>query len=122
MVHDLQLFANIDVFMNHVDMSDPTFAAIFGDWFSPEGKYDFCYAFNGEVWCAQEHMLQVARMTSEIGGARFDVYPLEGIQGGYDFNRSASVPLERIIGPSAIRPSERNSCRLRDVSGDMGAP
>lgn len=86
MLHDLQIFANMDVFIGHADMNDPKTKELFMAWINPE-KYDMAgYPFKGNVWAAAEHLPMIKEMTTQLGGAQFDLYPIEEIQGKYNFN------------------------------------
>merc|ERR1712156_269628 len=80
LLHDLQVFANFDVFVGHADVENPAVADKFWKWIDFE-KYDKSEAFYGQVWAPKANIEVVKRMTSELGGAKFDVYPIEDIQG-----------------------------------------
>ena len=86
LVHDLQIFANFDVFVGHADMKNPKVKKLMMEWIDFK-KYDASYPFHGEVWAARDKIKMVENMTKEIGGAKFTIYPIEDIQGNYDLNR-----------------------------------
>merc|ERR1739844_574204 len=69
LLHDLQVFADFDVFVGHADIENPVVADKFWKWIDFE-KYD--------------KIEMVKRMTQELGGAKFTVYPIEDIQGSVD--------------------------------------
>ena len=85
LLHDLQVFANFDVFVGHADIENPVVADKFWKWIDFE-KYDKREAFYGEVWAPKAKIEMVKRMTRELGGANFSVYPIEEIQGSVDMN------------------------------------
>ena len=85
LLHDLQVFANFDVFVGHADIENPVVADKFWKWIDFE-KYDKREAFYGEVWAPKDKIEMVKRMTQELGGAKFTVYPIEDIQGSVDMN------------------------------------
>ena len=85
LLHDLQVFANFDVFVGHADVENPAVADKFWKWIDFE-KYDKSEAFYGQVWAPKANIEMVKRMTTELGGAKFDVYPIEDIQGSVDMN------------------------------------
>jgi len=86
LLHDLQIFANMDVFVGHADMNDAKTKELFMAWINPE-KYDMAgFPFKGNVWAAEEHLPKIKEMTTQLGGAQFDLYPIEGIQGKVNFN------------------------------------
>ena len=86
LVHDLQIFANFNVFVGHADMKNPKVQKLMMNWIDFK-KYDASYPFHGEVWATKDKMDMIKKMTSEIGGAKFTIYPIEEIQGKYDLNR-----------------------------------
>ena len=86
LVHDLQIFANFDVFVGHADMKNPKVQQLMMNWIDFK-KYDASYPFHGEVWAAIDKAEMITKMTSEIGGAKFTIYPIEEVQGKYDLNR-----------------------------------
>ena len=43
------------------------------------------HPFHGEVWAPADKVDMIKKMTKELGGARFTVYPIEEIQGDVDF-------------------------------------
>ena len=86
LVHDLQIFANFDVFVGHADMKNPKVQKLMMNWIDFK-KYDASYTFHGEVWASKDKIDMIKKMTSEIGGAKFTIYPIEEIQGKYDLNR-----------------------------------
>ena len=86
LVHDLQIFANFEVFVGHADMKNPKVQKLMMEWINFK-KYDASYPFHGEVWAARDKTEMIRKMTSEIGGAKFTIYPIEEIQGKCDLNR-----------------------------------
>ena len=64
---------------------EPVVADKFWKWIDFE-KYDKSEAFYGQVWAPKANIEMVKRMTTELGGAKFDVYPIEDIQGSVDMN------------------------------------
>merc|ERR1712107_359002 len=64
---------------------NPAVADKFWKWIDFE-KYDKSEAFYGQVWAPKANIEMVKRMTTELGGAKFDVYPIEDIQGSVDMN------------------------------------
>merc|ERR1712110_262624 len=67
------------------DDENPAVADKFWKWIDFE-KYDKSEAFYGQVWAPKANIEMVKRMTTELGGAKFDVYPIEDIQGSVDMN------------------------------------
>ena len=86
LVHDLQIFANFDVFVGHADMKNPKVQKLMSNWIDFK-KYDASYPFHGEVWAQRDKIDMIREMTQKIGGAKFTIYPIEEIQGKYDLNR-----------------------------------
>lgn len=66
LVHDLQVFANMDAFMKHVDHSDPDFPPP-----TYMDDYDWTVPFVGNVWSASGE--KVNMVTSKMG-AKFTFY------------------------------------------------
>merc|ERR1711907_636243 len=88
LLHDLQIFANMEVFVSHANMEDPKTKELFMNWINPE-KYDMAnFPFKGIVWAAKEHLPMIKEMTTQLGGAQFDLYAIEEIQGKVDFNNA----------------------------------
>jgi len=85
LLHDLQVFANFDVFLGHVDMDNPVVKKLFTDWINFD-LYDGDHPFHGEVWATADKGEKIKKITEELGGAKFTVYSIEDIQGSVDFN------------------------------------
>ena len=85
LVHDLQVFANFDVFLGHADMNNLEVKKLFTDWINFD-LYDDSHPFHGEVWAPADNVNRVKRMTRELGRAMFTIYPIEEIQGDVNFN------------------------------------
>jgi len=110
LVHDLQVFANMEVFVKHADMEDPKIKSVFMDWIN-FSNYDKSFPFVGEVWAAAEHCATIATMTSQLGGANFSIYPLEEVQGMQpNFNRSYNEPSED--APAAPEEEEESGAEM----------
>ena len=86
LVHDLQIFANFDVFVGHADMKNPKVQKLMTNWIDFK-KYDASHPFHGEVWAKRDKIEMIREMTQKIGGAKFTIYPIEEVQGNYDLNR-----------------------------------
>lgn len=86
LVHDLQIFANFEVFAGHVDMNNPTVKKLLFNWINFE-KYDASTPFYGEVWATRDKIEAIRAMTKEVGNAEFTMYPIEDALGGWDLNK-----------------------------------
>ena len=60
--------------------------------------YDASEPFHGEVWGPAEHVETVGKLTKELGGARFTVYPIENVQGAVNLNNWEEAQFRRGIG------------------------
>ena len=85
LLHDLQIFANMDVFLVHADMGNPETREKLLNWINFD-LYDAREPFYGEVWAPEDQVETVKQLTEQIGGARFTVFPIEGVQGSVDTN------------------------------------
>merc|ERR1712154_223104 len=85
LLHDLQVFANFEVFLGHADLENPVVKKLFTDWINFD-LYDSKHPFNGEVWAPADKVDKIKKITMELGGAVFNVYPMEEIQGSVDLN------------------------------------
>ena len=85
LLHDFQAYANMEVFLGHADMSNVEVRERFVAWINFD-NYDGGQPFYGVVWAPAEHVEKVEKMTRELGGARFTVYPIEQVQGSVDLN------------------------------------
>ena len=85
LLHDFQVFSSFQVFRDHADMENPIVRKLLMDWINFD-NYDASQPFYGVVWALGEQVETVEKMTRELGGARFTVYPIQEVQGSVDLN------------------------------------
>ena len=85
LLHEFQVFANMDVFLGHADLTNQRVRELFMNWINFD-LYDASHPFHGEVWAPADQVERIKKITSELGGAKFNVYPIDDIQGSVDLN------------------------------------
>jgi len=85
LLHDLQVFASFETLLAHQDVTIPRVKKLWDDWINFD-KYDKSEPFYGVVWAPRDQVEAIKKFTSETSGAKFDVYPIEDIQGSVNLN------------------------------------